>query len=100
MVESAIAEVDYFIRKLRGTNDQLRFLASLDSFLAVHSPTKTDRGRAREVLAEYSNGKLSYVDAITVAVAERVRERRIATFNPRHFGFIRPRYLGSFDIIG
>jgi predicted nucleic acid-binding protein len=39
------------------------------------------------------------VDATVIAHAERVRERRIATLDRRHFGTIRPRHVPGFLLL-
>jgi hypothetical protein len=42
---------------------------------------------------------MGYVDAITVAIAERVRDLRIATVDRRHFLAVRPRHAEAFELL-
>jgi len=41
-------------------------------------------------IARYADLKLGFIDAAIVAIAERLRERRLATLDRRHFETIRP----------
>jgi len=42
---------------------------------------------------------LGTVDASIVTLAERLREREIATLDRRHFGVVRPAHLQRFDLL-
>jgi len=66
---------------------------------AVEPCTRTDRERAAQFVAQYRDARIGYVDAVTVAMAERLDERKIATLDRRHFGMIRLRHIGAFEIL-
>jgi hypothetical protein len=42
---------------------------------------------------------LGTVDASTVTLAERLRERQVATLDRRHFGVVRPAHVQRFDLL-
>jgi hypothetical protein len=67
--------------------------------LAVESPTRPDRERAAVLLRQYRDLKIGYVDATTVAIAERLKEARIATTDRRRFLAIQPRHLDAFELL-
>jgi hypothetical protein len=51
------------------------------------------------IVRKYQTLKLGYVDAIVVALAERLGEATIATLDRRHFGVIRPEHAPAFRLI-
>jgi predicted nucleic acid-binding protein len=74
------------------------FLAGLGT-LTIEAPDTDDRARAAEIATTYRELELGYVDAIVVALAERLDERTIATLDKRHFGVIRPRHVRVFELV-
>jgi predicted nucleic acid-binding protein len=42
---------------------------------------------------------LGTVDASIIALAERLRERQIATLDHRHFGVVRPWHVQRFELL-
>lgn len=59
----------------------------------------SDLERAAELLDQYHDSKLDFVDATIVAMAERLNVRRILTLDRRHFEMIRPRHCPAFEIL-
>ena len=57
--------------------------------LAVEWGGVADVVRARELCARYASLKLGLVDAVVMAVAERLRAEAIATLDLRHFGAVK-----------
>lgn len=58
-----------------------------------------DRTRIAELLTQYADNPLGYVDASIVAVAEHLGETVIATLDRRDFSAVRPRHIDSFTLI-
>jgi predicted nucleic acid-binding protein len=95
-----VVECDYMILRRMGVDAELRFLAALDGpTLVVEEVRSEDRARAMALIGQYRDARLGYVDATTVAIAERLRERRIATFDRRDFALVKPRHTDAFELI-
>lgn len=58
-----------------------------------------DLKRIGTILDDYEDLDVGFVDASVVAMAERLRLRRILTTDRRHFGAIRPKHCRAFDLV-
>ncbi len=65
----------------------------------VEIPTPDDLSRAVDLLDEYADARLDFVDATIVALAERLNVRRVLTLDRRHFQMIRPRHCEGFQLL-
>ncbi len=100
VAEPALAEADYLILKHVGVAAEIAFVRSLgEGTLVIENPTPADRTRAADLVERYRDLKIGYVDAVTVAIAERIGETVIATLDQRHFRTIQPRHIPAFDLI-
>ena len=98
--EPVIAETDYLVRKNLGVNAEIGFLRGVvEGSFAALSPQHADRERASELVERYRDLDIGYVDAIVVAIAERLSETRIATIDRRDFLAIRPRHVEAFELL-
>ncbi len=85
-----LPEVDYLILKRTGPEAAQIFLADLaEGRWAVEWGVEGDLGRAHELNHQYRALKLGFVDAVVMAVAERLRAEAIATLDRRHFGAVK-----------
>lgn len=64
----------------------------------VEALESEDISRARELMRQYSDLNLGFVDATVIATAERLDSREILTTDRRHFSVIRPRHSGAFRL--
>lgn len=96
--EPVITETDWMILSRLGRDAELGFLRGLAE-LVIEAPSRQDRARAAEVAEQYADLELGYVDAIIVALAERLGESTLATVDHRHFAAVRPRHVEAFDIV-
>jgi predicted nucleic acid-binding protein len=55
--------------------------------------------RAAEILRIYAEARIGFVDASLVAVAERLKIRRVLTVDHCHFDMIRARHCDGFEIL-
>lgn len=93
-----LPEVDYLVREHVGEKAALAFL---DDLAAGRWEVEWDDGadlvRARELNRRYRALRLGLVDAVVMAVAERLEAEAIATLDLRHFGAVairgKPRLL-------
>jgi predicted nucleic acid-binding protein len=72
-------------------------LATTDMILV--DPQVTDYQRAAAVLRQYSDAHIDLVDALIVAMAERMNVQLILTLDQRHFRMFRPKHRGAFDLL-
>ena len=85
-----LPEVDYLAASELGARAQEAFLADLaEGAFAVEYGTHEDLDRAHVIGRKYRALKLSLVDAVVIAIAERVEADAIATLDLRHFGAVK-----------
>lgn len=61
--------------------------------------TAADYTRALEIQEQYHDLELGLVDSSIMAIAERLQNRRIFTFDRRHFLPMKPRGLEYFELL-
>jgi len=100
ITDAIVVETDWLVQRRLGVDGEVGFLDGLAGGSIVVEPLQErDRSRARELIAGYRDARIGYVDATTVAVAERLGERVIATLDRRHFQLIKPRHTEAFEIV-
>jgi uncharacterized protein len=97
---SVLPEVCYLIASRLGHPVMRRFLKELTASSTVLEPiTSLDLERVTEILEQYAESKLDFVDATIIAVAERQNVTRILTLDRRDFTIIRPRHNPYFELL-
>ncbi len=93
-------EVAYLIQRDLGSDALAEFIEMLatESFVLV-DPTIADFQRAAAVVRQYRDSQIDFVDAILVAIAERLDLIRVLTIDARHFRMFRPKHCPAFDIL-
>lgn len=95
-----VPEVCYLLNAYVGIDAELTFVKSLrDRELDVEHLTDSDLRRAAELLQDYRDANIGFVDAATVAVAERLRITDVLTTDRRHFGLVRPAHCPRFTLL-
>ena len=85
-----LPEVDYLIARELGAKVQDAFLEDLaEGLYQVEFGREADLLAAKRLHARYRALGLGLVDAIVIAIAERVRAEAIATLDLRHFGAVK-----------
>lgn len=59
----------------------------------------TDLKRVNEILQQYSDSRLDFVDATIVAIAERRNITRILSLDRRDYTMIRPKHCPFFELL-
>ena len=96
----AITETAYFLSKNKNIKEVAKFLDSLSvTKFQIETPTAEDYRRAAEILRKYNDANIDFVDAIIVAIAERLNVTKILTVDRRHFGAFVPRHCAAFEIL-
>lgn len=67
--------------------------------LALVTTQPSDLGRASELLEQYKDARIDFVDCVIIALAERLGITRILTVDRRHFSIVRPVHTAYFEIL-
>lgn len=95
-----LPEICYLIASRIGHYAMRRFLTELTaSDTELEAITKDDLQRITEILNQYTDSRLDFVDAAIVTIAERKNITRILTFDRRDFSTIRPRHTPYFELL-
>jgi uncharacterized protein len=85
-----LPEVDYLIASELGARAQDSFLSDVaDGAFPVEYGKHEDVARAHAIARKYGSLRLGLVDAVVIAIAERLRAEAIATLDLRHFGAVK-----------
>ena len=96
----AITEVAYLLARDVGSAAAAGFISSLaDTELILEAPLAEDYLRSAEILRQYADANLDFVDALIAATAERLNIKRLLTLDRRDFQLIRPRHCDSFELL-
>ena len=95
---TVLPEVAYLLHTRLGPAAEQSFLESLvEGEVTVEAVGDADLRRALAVLRQHPD--IGLVDATVLAVAERLRLRRIATTDRRHFSRVRPAHRKRFELV-
>ncbi len=96
----AITEVAYLLARDIGSEAAADFIESLATTdLTLESPQATDYVRSAELLKQYADSRVDFVDALITAMAERLKITRLLTLDRRDFQLIRPNHCVSFELL-
>ncbi len=96
----AITETVYLLRRDAGNEIAVRFVSGLENTpLILENPHPSDYQRAAEIMLQYADANLDFVDALIVTVAERLNITRLLTLDQRDFRLVRPRHCSAFEIL-
>ncbi|MEW6776756.1 MAG: PIN domain-containing protein [Bdellovibrionota bacterium] len=98
--QTVLPEACYLIRRALGTREEQAFVENLssDRFLVIPLMPQ-DFPRILELLRRYENLRLDFVDASVIAVAERLRIKKVATTDRRDFALVRPVHCEKFELV-
>ena len=95
-----VAETGWLLLDRSGASAQQRFLAAVASEqVTVVDLTLADWTRVHELVGAYADLALDVIDASTIAVAERLKQTRIATLDERDFRIVRPAHVDAFELV-
>ena len=96
----AVTEVAYLLARDIGQEAAADFIGSLaETDLTLETPTKEDLIRCSGLIRQYSDANIDFVDALIVAIAERLNITRLLTLDRRDFQIIRPKHCSSFELL-
>ena len=67
--------------------------------LVIARTTDEDLRRTVEILEQYADSRIDFVDCVIAAMAERLEIETILTIDRRHFQLFRPRHTTHFNIL-
>jgi predicted nucleic acid-binding protein len=95
-----LCEITYLVNVRISTAAERTFLRGLlDSDWAIEPMNLTDLNRALDLLEQYATADIGFVDAATVAIAERLNVRRMYTLDRRDFALVRPAHVSAFELL-
>lgn len=98
--QTVLTEVAYLVGREAGVATVVAFLRGLSaSKFDLVALTEQDLLRTAEILDEYKDSKVDFVDGTVMAVAERYGSKKILTLDQRDFRLFRPRHCDSFEIL-
>ena len=63
------------------------------------STTRAELVRAADLIEQYADARIDFVDCVIVAMAERLNITRILSVDRRHLTMIRPKHCAYFEIL-
>ncbi|MGF1515543.1 MAG: type II toxin-antitoxin system VapC family toxin [Elainellaceae cyanobacterium] len=95
-----LVEVAYLVGRDAGIATTVELLRSLTtSRFEQISVTDDDVERAANILEQYMDSKVDFVDACIMAIAERLNIKTILTIDQRDFRLFRPKHCDSFSLL-
>lgn len=96
----AITEVAYLLARDISNEAAADFIDSLAATeLTLETPNQLDYSRTAELLKQYADARLDFIDALIAAMAERLNITRLLTLDRRDFRLIRPSHCASFELL-
>jgi hypothetical protein len=97
---TVLPEICYLIDSRLGHAAMRRFVRGVQTgAMHIASIDKTDLSRIVDILDQYADARVDFVDATIVALAERLHVTRILTIDQIHFRLFRPRHCAAFDLL-
>jgi uncharacterized protein len=97
---SVLPEVSYLLYSRLGHLKMRHFLRDLVSWpMQVETLGKDDLERVIQILEQYADAELDFVDASIIAIAERLNITRVLTLDRRDFSIVRPRHCDYFELL-
>jgi uncharacterized protein len=95
-----LGEVDYFISRELYPGVLLALLRDIrvGNFRVVELVAE-DYTRIEEIVSQYRDSDVGFVDAAVLALVERFNEARVATIDTKHFAMMRPRHVDALTLL-
>lgn len=98
--QTTLTEICFLLRRDVGGTIVSRFLDRLSySRIQLVNLNDNDIKRTAQLLRQYQDSRIDFVDASVMAVVERLDIRTILTLDRRDFGIVRPEKWGFFELL-
>ena len=95
-----LPELSYLILKRLGVKILVDFLRSVtNGDFEIVRTTESDLNRAAEILEKFNDNNIDLVDAVIVAMPERLEITKILTVDRRHFSVFKPVHCENFTLL-
>ena len=95
-----VVELDWLVGNRLSFDAFDAFLTDVETgAIRVEELRPIDYSRVRAICRRYVDLPLGFVDAAVVAVAERLKEARVASLDHRHFSVVRPAHVQAFELV-
>ena len=95
--KTVLVEVAYLIGRDAGLSTTIAFLRNLPtSRFQPIDPTSQDLDRVANILEQYLDSRIDFVDASVMAIAERYNAQIVLTLDQRDFRLFRPNHCPAF----
>ncbi|MCC5623782.1 PIN domain-containing protein [Nostoc sp. CHAB 5715] len=100
LLPQTVLALAYLVGRNAGIATVVAFLQGLSaSRFTLVALTDQDVIRVAEILDEYTDSRIDFVDASVMAIAERYGIKKIFTLDQRDFRLYRPQHCNSFEIL-
>jgi predicted nucleic acid-binding protein len=97
---SVIPEACYLLNIYLGQSAEIAFIHSLiNKELNIEHFNANDLIRCADLLKQYDDFGLGFVDATVIAISERLKIREILTTDRRHFSAVKPKHCEAFTLL-
>lgn len=98
--QTVLVEVAYLLGRNVGIAIVVAFLRGIPaSRFTVVELTEQDIARTAEILDQYADSRVDFVDATVMAMAERLNLVTVLTLDQRDFRMFRPKHCDSFTLL-
>ena len=98
--QTVLAEVAYLAGRESGNATVAAFLKGLSvSKLQLSPLVEADLLRVAEILEQYADSRIDFVDATVMAMAERFGLVKVLTLDQRDFRLFRPKHCQAFELL-
>ena len=95
-----LVEVDYFVGQKMYLGILLALLRDIEvGNFRVVDLARDEYSRVEEIIQQYADSNIGFVDAAVLAIVERLNEPKLATLDRRHFGMMRPRHIEALTLL-
>lgn len=95
-----LPELDYWFHKGMGPDALKGLLAEIAAGVFYVEDLKlSDYQRVAELLEQYIDLRVGFVDAAVLAIVERLAEPKLATLDRRHFSIMRPGHVEALELL-
>lgn len=95
-----LVEVCYLLQERSGVQASIAFL---DAMVALPRPleplAQEDVRRVRDIMRQYADASLDFVDCCIMALCERLNVTRVLTFDRRDFSIFRPTHCAALELL-
>ena len=97
--QMVLVEVAYLIGRDAGILTVVKFLKGLSaSRFEVIEAMPEDIARTADILTQYADSKVDFVDAVVMSMAERLKIVTVLTIDQRDFRLFRPSHCSNFTL--